>query len=461
MPDKDNIQWSIDYFIKDQDKKRIIRNAFSSESLSKNYQLLTATEKEQLRKEYNINNADDFIRLFSSFIYEQLRPKDRQILSPPLMSKIDTLHKISYRNEIEDFKRKCEDTDEELIRIVCKTLESLWIKKYEKEEAFARFSIYKNFEKILFKDPKYRDHFIHQFQVFLCGLPILEAFYDQIYGSYRRVIKNSTNIDIEFSWLLAATFHDIGYLMQQFDTWLNTFFKEFLSIRELPINLDLARLLVERNFQEYIDKLTSLYGAIYYGLKEWEYDGPHKIDNKMRKCLTRNLIDERNHGIISSVILLDQIEFGRAAQTIADYKARYFSPIIMPACLAIALHDKEVFLRLNQEVDFKKDPLTFLLIYCDLIQEWGRPISPLAKLSAKPRMSEFIINSSEVSITLTYDKIEEITIDGVRKTNFELKQEEIKEVLDKLKSVNPVFKVILKSEDDSNRIDTIIYKSKR
>jgi len=52
--------------------------------------------------------------------------------------------------------------------------------------------------------------------------------------------------------------------------------------------------------------------------------------------------------------------------------------IFIPSALAIALHDVEVWRELKKMhglhfLEFEDDPLTFLLIFCDNIQEWGRP----------------------------------------------------------------------------------------
>ena len=134
------------------------------------------------------------------------------------MKKIDDWKRISYTKEIKEFKKNCNGTTKDLYTLVIETLHRLWVKRYGKEDAFRRFEIYKEFEKVLFKDPRYRDHFIHQFQVFLSGLPIFEKYYDSIHDTYKEVLGNKIKID--FSWLLAATFHDIGYLVQQFDKWL-------------------------------------------------------------------------------------------------------------------------------------------------------------------------------------------------------------------------------------------------
>lgn len=438
--------------------QNILINEFSPELLETKLESLSDEEKKKLeaiKKKLNIQNNEEIIDYIYKGIGEVVTPKDRAILSDPLMKKISKLEKLSYKLEIQDFENKCSTTDEELYEIIISTLESLWVKKYEKKEAYNRFAIFKNFEQILFKDPRYRDHFIHQFQVFLSGLPIIEEFYDDITSSYSEKFDEDAETNIDFSWLLAATFHDIGYLVQKFDTGLNSFFKEFLDIQDIPINIDIGKLLLERNFQDYIDKLTSLYLTLYNkDTNHWKYDGPHIIDHNIRKFLTAKCINERNHGLISSLILLDRIEHSEVAKGDDNYNDRLFSSVIMPAGLSIALHDSKIFTDSKiPTIEFKNDPLTFILIYCDTIQEWGRPINTASidDIAYMPQLTDFIVKNNRVCATLTYEKIQEFTQNGKKTTTYDEKVKEIETVLGKLKSKDILFEIKLRSNDDEKQ----------
>ena len=55
-----------------------------------------------------------------------------------------------------------------------------------------------------------------------------------------------------------------------------------------------------------------------------------------------------------------------------NYRIGRFSTDVYPAALAIAIHDKDVINQLPQDVSLEKMPLGFLLIYCNLVQEFGR-----------------------------------------------------------------------------------------
>ncbi|OPY35341.1 MAG: hypothetical protein A4E35_02404 [Methanoregula sp. PtaU1.Bin051] len=374
----------------------------------------------------------------------------------PLMEEIEALEKISYKEEIKQFKQDCFRTDRDLYDLILESLKMLWVKKYEKSEAYRIFEISKDFEKILFKDPRYRDHFIHQFQVFLSGLPVIDKQYDSIVDVYSKKFDDQSEVNIEFSWLLAASYHDNGYLVQKFDKWLDSFFTEFLDIKQLPVQIDLYHLLITRNFQEYIDKLTSLYSCLNNNSsKKWQYEGYHKINNHIRKLFTSKIINERNHGMISSLILLDRIEHSKISAMDPNYKKRLFSSVVLPAGLSICLHDKGIFTDPEiKPIEFKKDPISFLLIFCDTIQEWGRPIGPDGSdyELTNPQLSEYYITKDKVSATITYDKIITYNTNTGEKTNFDYKADEITSVLSKLKSSKPKFEITLQSLDKDNEI---------
>jgi hypothetical protein len=439
--------------------RNVLTHQLSPEILKHRIEELSKQDRQLLqrvKKELNLKTDEDVINFLITGISKFSIPSDRRLLSNPLMKKIDDLNKVKYDYIIKDFKINCEKTSKDLLDCVIDSLHTLWVDIYYKEEAFRNFEIYKEFEKILFKDPNYRDHFIHQFQVFLTGLPIIEKHYTLISKCYSKKFENYSNNNIDFAWLLCATFHDIGYLLQQFDNWLNSFFKEFLNIPNLPVILDLGDILRVRNFQEYLDKVSSLHDVIYSDIEtKWKYDGPHELNYSFRKILTNNLIENRNHGIISSLILLDRIENSTIAQKRNNYKNTTFSSAVMPASHSIALHDKAIFQNKDIDIiDFDKDPFTFILIYSDTIQEWGRPLTPIINdnLEYFPFLSDYKITEYEVSATLTYRKIKELPQFNNR-TTFDVKLEEIDCVLNRLKSTKPIFEITLQSKDPNYNIN--------
>lgn len=445
--------------------RRLLGEGFSLRQLKEKLSKLKKEERKEIFKileKYGLQtdkDFQDFLRRDLLSIKSLVKPKDRVLLSDSLINKLINISKISYAREIKDFVKNAESTTQDLDYLISSTLRKLWIEKYEKEEAFRLFKLHEEFEPILFKDPQYRNHFIHQFQVFLAGIPIIEEYYDEIYQSLSKL--TDTNIQVDFSWLLAATFHDIGYPIQRFDFWSNAFFKDFLDVSNMGASIDFSKILLVRNFQEYLDKLTSFYSHINnLSDKRWLYTNSHMIDNRIRAFFTEELIERRNHGVISTLALMDRIEFGRYARRRGvKYKDTIFSSSVMPAVLAILLHHKSIYQNeIIKKIHFKKNSLAFLLIYCDTIQEWGRPTTPYFQNGYDPLLTKFLITEDEISATLTYYKI--LKIKGKSKTNFQLKVDEVKNMFRKIKSRNPIFEIQLTSEDSDHEEPTTSFSSK-
>lgn len=418
--------------------------------------LIALSNSRSLYKLFSENESDfkdskDFQKISKLFV-DKIKRLDRLLISDELIKNIRKLDKISYKDEISQFIKNFETSDEELNYLILELLKSLWVKKYGKIEAFNRFGTFENYEKILLRQPHYRDHFIHQFQVFLCGLPIINHHYDRVREPYLKVFPND-EINLEFSWLLAASYHDVGYLIQLINTWMIAFFNELMEIPKVSFDIDLNRILLERNFNEYIDKIVSL-NMNYQNIEPipWKYSEPNKIDNEIRKEFLSKLLYERNHGVISSLILLDRIQNSEAVKNAPDYIDTTFTSTVMPAAVAIALHDKSIFnchTMSSNRVNFSKDPLTFTLIFCDTLQEWGRPGSSNSTDGA-PRLTKYEITDKKISATLTYDKNLVFDYSGKTTTAFDLKEEEINEVFTILQSDCIEFEISLVCKDKRN-----------
>lgn len=81
------------------------------------------------------------------------------------------------------------------------------------------------------------------------------------------------------------------------------------------------------------------------------------------------ITQRKHHCILSSLLLL------KKALSV-DHDLR--KTIYVPSALAIALRHDVVWRELPKErklnsLKFSKDPLAFLLMFCDCVQEWGRP----------------------------------------------------------------------------------------
>lgn len=393
--------------------------------LKEKFPQLPKVLKKELAK-YDIK-VEEIANIFAGAV-----PVGRELLSEALLSNLEKVKRVSYAREIKKFVEKSEHQD--LFPAISDTLKDLWVERYEKENAHKLFKSYQEFEPLLSKDPHYRDHFVHQFQVFLTGVPIVERFYGLI-------SKRVSNVDL--GWFLASTFHDVGYPVQQLDFLTKAFFKDFLDVDSVPIMVNFSNILTDTRFLEYIDRLTNFYAfcnSTEALKKQWRYSEAHEVNDDLRKLFLKNLINKPNHGVISALALLDRIESSRKGDKSGIQKDTVFSNAVVSAALAISLHDEEVFQNVDK-IYFKKNPLTFLLIYCDTLQEWGRPTSSKAHSLVEyyPSLTEFNITDTEVFVRLAYKQTNHEAY-----TLFEAKINEVDRVFDKIESDKPLFKIALK-----------------
>lgn len=282
---------------------------------------------------------------------------------------------------------------------------------------------------------KYRDHYLHQFQVFLLGISILDSFYKEFEKKYDKP---------EIIWLIVSSFHDITYPVQLYDKWTDQFFTEIFKTNNSFGTLDLKSRFIDENFLSclnyIIDKLDKI---IKINVK------PIKTRNDLIKYFFEKITKEKNHGILSGISLLKIGHNHKLCNK--ENLLKYFES----SAASIAIHDiwridtrpkvdnirnilREDYL---DSLNFDDDPITFLLIFCDAVQEWGRPLS-----DKKDRfyLERFKINkessTKNVEIILrAYNHTEDNAIKE--------KQEELNDLKCFLTSSKIKFKIILQDKE--------------
>lgn len=337
---------------------------------------------------------------------------------------IDTLKKLytNYRQETSD------DCD---IAFNCTNL--LWKSRLGIEYP----EIHRHLEEILLRDRMYRDHFVHQFQVFLIGILILDKLYRK--RQFKKTIKlfeSENKCKIEDVWLAAATYHDFNYGLQNFEDWLLRFFNDTLSINNeeakenlLLLNLDSA--MVRESFSKLLTDLLNLF----------KLDEGSKI--KAMKFFYEKSVRDKNHGMLSALSILKLSEKGKANLKV-NIKG------LIQAAFAIACHDEDIweglcgckgYLRSNascegkcdrepwgnkeskihkrnyltnhggncekweeefmlksimKKIEFDKCPILFLLIICDSVQDEGRINNYDSILSSYGNEKKIDLNSNSI-----------------------------------------------------------------
>lgn len=307
-----------------------------------------------------------------------------------LLGLVSELQRVSYRERLQELVNEhlyesCDDYE-----FVAEAFSILW----EENIGIPYSSFLETFEPALLHvfaegekkaEPFYRDHYIHQFQVFLLGLYIMDKVYDAF-------LEN--NKTPETCWLVISSFHDMAYPVQLYDEWSKGFFEKVFSV---PV--ELAHLELKSNFvdQSFLSCMGYLICSLYSSHKGETLKKNWLADKKeLVRFFYQEITKEKNHCILSSISLLKIVQsadFNRRNTVIKRISngGGAFDDILknvfVPSALAIALHDKEVWQKLRKEapddrdspprilasIEFENDPLSFLLILCDSIQEWGRP----------------------------------------------------------------------------------------
>jgi hypothetical protein len=201
----------------------------------------------------------------------------------------------------------------------------------------------------------YRDHLYHVIDVCLIGhvLILIESDKTSDHWLFGEIgvgsIRNEKLNNYLRLWYIAAIFHDIGYTL---GLLLHT--KEYLKTLSSPE----------------IDKYK---GELEKGFKSANisFDEELKKNNfNWSKLIYKGESASKDHAVISAVHthhLLSKIRNNDVF--IKSYK---------DSLDAIILHESSF-----REIDIEKNPIAFLLLLCDRIQEWGRPRIQIEDISQK------------------------------------------------------------------------------
>lgn len=372
-------------------------------------------------------------------------PSYQMNLSRNLLNKMSTLgNDVIYKKDILAFCNEYITHRLDDYEIVLNYIEKLWKNHLPLlTKTTSSFNFYKEFENILKLDKEYRDHFLHQFQVFLLGTFIIDKIFHKFQNSYKKFFKDIDKSSIYKSWLITSTFHDFAYPLEQYTKWNDELFNKLLNIKKSPIEIGFEKITIEKSFLEYLDQIDSLLTCYETSEGNWRCKKPHIINEDLRRFLLNKIVHERNHGVLSSLALLKKSESEQK-----QISNEIFSTEIYPAAVAIAIHDQgiwqpfcgkkpswkkdsdpweEGFLKLNylNHLDFSHQALSFLLIFCDTAQEFDRPKFPNLQDTSVPKVlfEDMSFDKDKVSITISVETTKA----------FKKKEMELNETIDFLK----------------------------
>ena len=251
---------------------------------------------------------------------------------------------------------------------------------------------------------KQRDHFIHSVNVFLCGLaiwqtnPLFRAAFDKAVPEEGFTAGYQTRgEEFFFRWGVASLFHDVGYPVEIVGHQINRFigmiadadgdeikvraqiryenFAELNHIREVVPKRSFTRCFYDAYEScSYIDLLTPL------DLIAHRIHRCFGTELEQTKAALGRFLDDMaksgfiDHGYYSSLIILKWYCY--AMQCAGEDPQRFYWPVVDSAT-AIFLHN--YYRNVLQKPPFslppmraQDDPVAFLLILCDELQEWNR-----------------------------------------------------------------------------------------
>jgi len=218
-------------------------------------------------------------------------------------------------------------------------------------------------ELLLYGLDDFRDHFMHQFHVFVSGYIIInklgvKEFRSRIQDNMRQALKPDIKIsetDVLRIWFLTAFYHDYAYILEKMDAELSDFFGKILRY---PFSVDF-------NWQQLLKEESK---SLKYLIELLKYFVSPKGTNK--ETLLRNyldaIIETHDHGVLSALLLREY--YSKSTQ-------RRINECLY-AALAISLHTKNVYKNLMEgnvrRISFESFPIAFLLAFCDTAQSFGR-----------------------------------------------------------------------------------------
>jgi len=357
----------------------------------------------------------------------------KRYIERKLLDAVFELQNISYTEKLKKLVTKHLMDKDDDYEFVTNTFSALWL---ECGLGMNYSDFLKVFEPPLYnifaeQERPYRDHYFHQFHVFLLGLYIIDK------------LRTRFPDDIDRLWLITSSFHDMAYPLQLYDSWSKKFFDTSLGIPGVGES-DMKSYFVEGSL---LSSMGYIISALCKSHFNEELRGNWLQKEKPLVSFFHDIITKRKHHcVLSCLFLLKQAQ---------SSNSDLMDTLFVPSTLAIALHHEVVWKSLPaerqlQSLRFCNDPLSFLLIFCDSVQEWGRPKANEESGGGAGDeifiLDEYEVTDSGCSVTIktpylstTHDKFKE-------------KEKELKNLEGFLQSSSEVlFKIILKDTSGAIR----------
>ena len=244
-----------------------------------------------------------------------------------------------------------------------------------------------------------RDHYVHSINVFLLGISIYSKS-PTLRESFSKSRKDSTfsNTDEEFLyvWGMASMFHDIGYPIEISYNKIRRFlrvacYKDDSRITPVPLIKDIEDLRIEHDGSDSLDLIAERISSIL--------SIPFDKASEAVKGYERNMYDSCrvDHGYFSALMLMKWM-----SNIHGQYGSDALKPIV-EASAAILMHNfhNHTFTRSPYDLgplSLDSDPISYLLILCDELQEWNRVAYGATVKNVYPSQSRYVISDGSMDI---------------------------------------------------------------
>jgi hypothetical protein len=338
-----------------------------------------------------------------------------------ILGHIDGLKTILFRTHLVKFKRqydKCLNDPSAVLKLVRRTIEDLLNSHPAFEGTSSKIIRLLFFEELLrLRDPSTSEHVLHSFRVFIAGCIIIDRHYEVFQTAHSKfAVGASAGFHVEFTWLLTALLHDIGYVRESFGERG----KKILDDDDTAITLSvLPSKWTKKHYILAKQTLSSLICYIARNKLKTGWDGGTFEDSESI-ALSEELIqlysNGKSHAVISAIESLARIiENGQAA------KYSEHRPFILthsvPAAVCILLHDWRLWNAAKAwrifPVSLAIFPMAGLLIYIDTWDDFKRHgnESPI-------QIPRFEVNAPGCSVSIQWYRSDDLDKESVKYSAF-------------------------------------------
>jgi hypothetical protein len=296
-----------------------------------------------------------------------------------ILERTRALTNLSFRQTVHEFSNQVKnvsDNHQKTCELVTVTIDSLMQEHPTFGSNVSHFMKLQHFERLFeFAAPGVTDHVLHSFRIFLAGCAIIDSFYDHFRDAHERYrVGSGATASVEYAWLLASVFHDIGRPKEGAAKLIEG------EIADEDVEIQVRgneRRWLRPEYQNARKALAcfATYVASNCPAGGWDGGSIEDADAKKIETAWTAIYDSmRSHAIIGALDLLAQV-FSTASAANERKNRAFVVSHAVPAALAILLHDWRIWEDAKDwglfPVNGTENPMAALLIYLDTWDDYS------------------------------------------------------------------------------------------